>query len=64
MALSLRHQRLAPVVGLSQPIADFDFVRKGDVEKRPLRYGLLNGIAAGGTFVALVFEALEEGEGR
>ena len=64
MALSLRDQRLAPVVGLSQPIADFDFVRKGDVEKRPLRYGLVNGIAAGGTFVALVFKALAEGEGR
>lgn len=61
MALALHQQRLAPIVGLTDPIADLNFVRTGPAPSPQLRYGMINGIAAGGTFVALVFKAWEGG---
>ncbi len=62
MALALRQQRLAPIVGLSEPIADLNFVRPGHQNMARLRYGLINGIAAGGTFVTLIFKTWEAAE--
>lgn len=59
MALTLREQRLAPIVGLADPIADLNFVRPGHAPRQRLRYGMINGIAAGGTFVVLIFKAWE-----
>jgi 3-oxoacyl-[acyl-carrier-protein] synthase II len=62
MALALRQQQLAPIVGLSEPIADLNFVRPGHQNIARLRYGLINGIAAGGTFVTLIFKTWEAAE--
>lgn len=59
MALALSQQRLAPILGLTTPIADLNFVHPGHRQTARLRYGLINGIAAGGTFVALVFKSWE-----
>lgn len=59
MALSLRHQRLAPIVGLDQPVADLQFVRNPQ-DAATLRYGLLNGMSPGGTFVAVIFKKFDE----
>jgi 3-oxoacyl-[acyl-carrier-protein] synthase II len=58
MALSLRHQRVAPVVGLHAPIAKLNFVRAPE-GRAAIRYGLLNGISSGGTFVAVVFKQIQ-----
>ncbi len=57
MALSLRHQRVAPVVGLHEPIAKLNFVRAPE-SRASLRYGLINGISSGGTFVAVIFKKI------
>jgi 3-oxoacyl-[acyl-carrier-protein] synthase II len=62
MALALSHQRLAPIVGLHQPIVDLPFVRTANT-RAPLRYGLLNSISSGGTFVAVIFKKIEEQRG-
>lgn len=53
MALSLQEQRPVPITGLQEPLSELNFVRTPQA-KAPLRYGLLNGIASGGTFVAVI----------
>ena len=60
MAMALRQQCLAPIIDLADPIVDLNFVRPGHTPHRRLRHGMVNGIAAGGTFVALIFKAWEE----
>jgi 3-oxoacyl-(acyl-carrier-protein) synthase len=62
MALALNHQRLAPIVGLHQPIADLNFVRSANA-RAPIHYGLLNTISSGGTFVAVICKKIEEQRG-
>ncbi len=58
MALSLRHQTAAPIAGLHEPIAKLNFVRGPDIQTS-IRYGLINGISSGGTFVAVIFKKIE-----
>ncbi|MBU1566930.1 MAG: beta-ketoacyl-[acyl-carrier-protein] synthase family protein [Proteobacteria bacterium] len=58
MALSLRHQKAAPITGLHEPIADLNFVRVPETQGS-IRYGLINGISSGGTFVAVIFKKIE-----
>jgi 3-oxoacyl-[acyl-carrier-protein] synthase II len=62
MAIALRHQRLAPIVGLHQPIADLNFVRTAN-PRAPIRYGLINTISSGGTFIAVICKKMEEQRG-
>lgn len=57
MALALRQQSPAPIVGLSEPLADLRFVRKA-APKAAIRYGLQCGISSGGTFVAVIFKKM------
>ncbi len=63
MALSLRHQRATPIAGLHEPIATLNFVRSSEA-RTSIRYGLINGISSGGTFVAVVLKKIEEERGR
>ncbi|MDK9709110.1 MAG: beta-ketoacyl-[acyl-carrier-protein] synthase family protein [Desulforhopalus sp.] len=58
MALSLGHQCAAPVIGLHEPIAGLNFIRSAG-SRRSMRYGLINGISSGGTFVAVIFKKIE-----
>ena len=58
MALSLRHQRAIPITGLLAPISPLNFVRTPQV-RAPIRYGLINGISSGGTFVAIVMKKID-----
>ena len=58
MALSLRQQCAVPIAGLHEPIADMNFVLTPH-SQAPLRYGLINGISSGGTFVALILKKIE-----
>ena len=55
MAQSLRYQQAAPIIGLHEPIAKLNFVRAPEA-KASIRYGLINGISSGGTFVAVIFK--------
>jgi len=61
MALSLKHQRSVPITGLLEPIAKQHFIRDPEASEArlPLRYGLINGISSGGTFVAIVLKKFE-----
>ena len=59
MALSMRSQTLPPTLGLSRPIKPLKFVLRLETEV-PIRYGLVNGVSAGGTFAALVLKRMEE----
>ena len=56
MALSLKEQRPVPICGLQEPLSGLNFVRVPQA-KAPLRYGLLNGIASGGTFIAVILRS-------
>jgi 3-oxoacyl-[acyl-carrier-protein] synthase II len=57
MALAIRNQVLPPTLGLSQPIAPLKFTLNAAVQAR-LRYGLINGVASGGTFAALIMKEI------
>jgi len=57
MALSLRHQSVAPIAGLVESIAKLNFACAPETQV-PIRYGLINGISSGGTFVAVIFKKL------
>jgi 3-oxoacyl-[acyl-carrier-protein] synthase II len=59
MALSIRSQTLPPTLGLSRPLKPLKFVLRLETEV-PIRYGLVNGVSAGGTFAALVLKRMEE----
>lgn len=55
MALSLKDGIVPPTLGLERPLAPLRFAR--DAPKRvPLGWGLVNGLASGGTFAALVMK--------
>lgn len=54
MALAIKGACLPPVLGLERPMADLNFVRS-PLKAVPIKNALLNGIASGGTFSALVF---------
>lgn len=58
MALSLRQQQAAPIAGLHEPIAKLNFVCAPEAQTC-IRYGLINGISSGGTFVAVIFKKIE-----
>ncbi len=58
MALSIQNAVIPPTLGLQEPIAELNFAADQAIET-PLRIGLLNGFAPGGTFVSLVFKAVE-----
>jgi 3-oxoacyl-[acyl-carrier-protein] synthase II len=53
MALAMHHKQLPPILGLEDPMSALNFVRS-PLEIEKLDYGLVNGIASGGTFAALV----------
>lgn len=53
MALCLKDGFLPPILGLEAPLAPLNFVRKRPMTL-PLDWGLVNGMASGGTFAALV----------
>lgn len=57
MALSLQKQTLPPTLGLSQPISSLNFVVKAETQV-PIRYGLIDGIASGGTFIAVIMKRI------
>jgi 3-oxoacyl-[acyl-carrier-protein] synthase II len=57
MALSIHHRTLAPTLGLSQPLAPLNFVLNAETQI-PIRYSLLNGIASGGTFAAVIMKKI------
>lgn len=61
MALSLKSQRAVPIAGLLEPIAQLNFVRAPEtqVPVHSIRYGLVNGISRGGTFVAVIMKNIE-----
>jgi 3-oxoacyl-[acyl-carrier-protein] synthase II len=58
MALSLRYQRTVPITGLHEPMSKLNFVYAPQAQT-PIRYGLINGISSGGTFVALILKKIE-----
>ena len=61
LALSLQKGILPPTLGLCRPITRLDLVC-GNMRETELRYGLLNGIASGGTQVSLLFRKSDGGE--
>jgi 3-oxoacyl-[acyl-carrier-protein] synthase II len=58
LALALQRQAVPPTVGLDRPLARLRFVRQRQ-QHAALRYGIVNGFAAGGTFAALVLRQKE-----
>ncbi len=56
-ALALRSRTLPPTCGLSRPMAPLNFVRQPETVSG-IRCALVNGMASGGTFAALVLKAL------
>lgn len=56
MAIALKEHRPVPISGLQEPLSGLNFVRAPQ-SRVPLRYGLLNGIASGGTFVAIILKS-------
>jgi len=57
-ALALRSRRLPPTLGLTRPLAPLRFVLRPESEA-PVRCALVNGMASGGTFAALVLKTLD-----
>lgn len=57
MALCIQNYVLPPTLGLSQPIAPLNFTLNAATKVR-LRYGLINGVASGGTFAALIMKEI------
>jgi 3-oxoacyl-[acyl-carrier-protein] synthase II len=58
MALAIRQGAIPPTLGLREPIRPLAFVLE-PLRETPVRCGLVNGLASGGTFAALVFKSLE-----
>lgn len=58
LALSMREKALPPTLGLNTPIQDLGFVRQTLTEV-PIRYGLVNCVSSGGSFVALVLRNMD-----
>jgi 3-oxoacyl-[acyl-carrier-protein] synthase II len=58
MALAIRRGCIPPTVGLEDPCAPLRFVTGGS-RPAPVKLGLVNGFAAGGTFASLALRALE-----
>jgi 3-oxoacyl-[acyl-carrier-protein] synthase II len=57
-ALALSSRTLPPTCGLSRPISPLNFVRRPETDPG-IRCALVNGMASGGTFAALVLKTLE-----
>jgi 3-oxoacyl-[acyl-carrier-protein] synthase II len=55
MALALKGRVLPPTLGLDTPLAALNFVRQR-TEMPSLCWGLVNGLASGGTFAALILK--------
>jgi 3-oxoacyl-[acyl-carrier-protein] synthase II len=53
MALSIHNDMVPPTLGLTTPILALDVVKRA-ARKMPVRYGLVNACASGGTFVTLI----------
>ena len=53
MALAMHQKQLPPILGLENPMSALNFVRSPQKLEK-LAYGLLNGIASGGTFASLI----------
>jgi 3-oxoacyl-[acyl-carrier-protein] synthase II len=58
-ALSIRHGCIPPTLGLADPLCPLRFVTGGS-RSVTVKLGLVNGLAAGGTFACLALRALED----
>ena len=60
MALSVKHGKIPPTLGLTEPMAPLPFVT-GAAKDMIIRHGLLNAVSYGGTHAAIVAGRMEAG---
>ena len=60
MALSIKHEKIPPTLGLTEPITPLPFITN-TAKNMTIHQGLLNAVSYGGTHVALVVKGTEAG---